>query len=82
MADVRLMPCPMCGGLPVALIESSGGEYSVRVECSVCHVSTPRIVYAGARPLYSRDRLVDQQLRQALAAARVQAARIWDRRPE
>lgn len=82
MADVRLLPCPMCGGMPVALVESSGGEYSVRVECSVCHVTTPRVVYARARPLYARDKLIELRLSEELAQARASAAAIWDRRPE
>ena len=82
MADVRLLPCPMCGGMPVALVESSGGEYSVRVECSVCHVGTQRIVYARAKPLFSRDKLVELRLREELAQARASAAKVWNRRAE
>ena len=80
MADVRLKPCPRCGGLPVALVEASGGEYSVRVECSWCHVGTQRIIYARARPLFTRDKLVELRLRQDLADARTRAAAIWNRR--
>lgn len=83
MADgVRLKTCPMCGGVPVALVESNGGEYSVRVECSVCHVGTQRIVYARAKPLFTRDKWVELRLRQDLADARERAAAIWNRRTE
>ena len=82
MADVRLLPCPMCGGMPVALVESSGGEYSVRVECSECHVGTQRIVYARAKPLFTRDKFVELRLRQDLAEARERAAQVWNRRAE
>lgn len=83
MADgIRLARCPMCGAAAVALVEAAGGEYSVRVECSGCHVCTPRIVYAKAKPLFQRDKHIELRLRLALAEAREEAAAVWNRRTE
>lgn len=72
----------MCGGLAVVLVEYSGREYSVRVECSACHISTAPIVYAHKQPLFDRDQHAELRRRIALGDARREAAAAWNRRTE
>lgn len=77
-----LRPCPCCGCAPVALVQREGDAYTVRVECSACHVSTPGIVYARRGHYDAPRRMIDLGIALDMRAAREKAAAIWDRRPE
>ena len=70
--DIRLLPCPKCGGLPVVLIRPHAFESTVHIECSACGIAGPRLAFASRRAL--RELLPD------LATARRQAAADWNRR--
>lgn len=77
-----LRPCPCCLGLPVALVQREGDAYTVRVECSACHLSTPGIVYARRGKYDAPRRMVDLGISLDMRRAREEAAAIWNRRPE
>jgi len=68
--DVKLLPCPKCGGQPVVLVQHHGIEATVRIECSACRLSGPAIAYASRRA--QRELLPDLQ------TARLQAADDWN----
>ena len=70
--DIRLLPCPKCGGLPVVLIRPHVFESTVHIECSACGIGGPQIAFANRMEL--RELLPD------LATARRQAAADWNRR--
>lgn len=74
--------CPCCKGQPVALVQREGNAYTVRVECSDCHLATPGIIYARARTYNEARRVVDLGAAIDLRRAREEAAAIWNRRPE
>lgn len=75
-----LKPCPCCGGLPVVLVQRQGTEYTVRAECSACHIATPGIVYARSGGYDGARRLVDLGVALDMRRAREEAAAIWNRR--
>lgn len=78
-----LLRCPCCGGQPVVLVQRQGADYTVRVECSDCHVSTPGIVYARASGYDGARRLVALDCTALdMRRARETVAEIWNRRPE
>lgn len=70
--DIRLLPCPKCGGLPMVLIRHHGIEATVHIECSACGIGGPQLAFASRRA--QRELLPD------LATARRQAAADWNRR--
>lgn len=67
--DISLMPCPMCGGIPVVLVEPRVIDHTLRITCSECGITTGGFAFS--------DR---QQLLPDLATARRQAARYWNER--
>lgn len=72
-----LLPCPCCAGRPVVLVDQDRETRTVRIECSDCHMSTPRIVYARRRSYDAERRMIDPGLGIDLHRAREEAARIW-----
>lgn len=77
-----LKGCPCCGGQPIVLIQQIGRERVVRIECTVCKISTANICFARDKgPYDSRRRMLDLGLNLDLAASREQAAATWNRRP-
>ena len=76
MDDIRLIPCPSCGGLPVVLIRPAWPYPVVRVVCSACGRQGPMVYYSP-----EGDRMylaVDAILLPGLATARRQAAAAWN----
>lgn len=74
MDDIRLIPCPRCGGLPVVMIRPFFPRPALRVECSVCGSGGPWIYFDGKGPGF----LIAEKLLPGLAAARRQAAAAWN----
>lgn len=65
----------------MALVQRQGADYTVRVECSVCHVGTPGIVYARASGYDGARRLVELGTSALnMRRAREEAAAIWNTR--
>lgn len=77
-----LRPCPCCRGLPVVLVQRHGDNFTVRAECSNCHMATSEVVYARARTYDEARRLVDLGTVLDLRRAREEVAAIWNRRPD
>ncbi len=77
-----LRPCPCCGGRPIVLVQSEGGAYTVRVECSKCKLSTPSVIYARRGAYDGRRHMIDLGLALDLRRAREEAAERWNRRPD
>ncbi len=77
-----LRPCPCCGGRPIVLVQSEGGTYTVRVECSACRLSTPSIIYARRGAYDGQRRLLDLGLTLDLQRAREEVAGRWNRRAD
>ena len=73
--DIRLRPCPMCGGLPVVLVQPFFPRPALRVECSGCGLSGPWIYFDGNGTLYQ---LAERMMLPDLARARRQAAAAWN----
>ena len=69
---MKLLPCPKLGGVHIALIQWLAFDSDVRIECTVCKLSGPAIVFASRRA--QRGLLPD------LATARRQAADDWNLR--
>ena len=70
--EVRLIPCPMCGGTPLMLIMRQCMDNVLSVQCTECGLRTGGIYFAGRRS--QRELLPD------LATARRQAAAAWNER--
>ena len=65
----------------MALVQRQGADYTVRVECSNCHISTPAIVYARASGYDGARRLVELGTTALdMRRAREEAVAIWNRR--
>lgn len=75
MDDVKLLPCPMCGGLPVMLIKPTWEYGRLRVECSVCGRYGPNVFFEPGKKIYQGRKM---QLLPGLAKARRQAAAAWN----
>ena len=75
-----LLACPCCGGQAVALVQRAGRDFTVRVECSDCHIATPGIVYARAGGYLAKGHCIDLGLALDLRQAREEAAALWNRR--
>ena len=76
--NIKLLPCPMCGGMPMMLVMHQCFECTVRIECTSCGVSSAGVIFANRRlsiaPEGRRDLLPD------LATARRQVVRAWNER--
>lgn len=68
--DIRLLPCPRCGGLPVVMVRNRVLESTVHIECSACGLGSPQLAFASRRA--QRELLPD------LAKARRQIADHWN----
>lgn len=79
MDDIRLIPCPSCGGLPVVLIRPAWPYPVIRVVCSACSCQGPMVYYSpeGDR-VFSGQGLYERNLLPGLATARRQAAAAWN----
>lgn len=76
--NIRLKPCPHCGGLPLMLVMRQAFESVVNIQCSKCGVGTCGVIFANRRMMAEaagrRDMLPD------LATARRQVAAAWNER--
>lgn len=82
--DVRLKPCPCCGGRPVAIAQQLRGKKMLRIECSVCRIGTANLIFSscgGSRAYDQRERIEDLTLSVGLEEARSYLADTWNRRP-
>lgn len=43
--DVKLLPCPFCGGYALTIVERVKGHAYVRIECSSCLVGSPSVEF-------------------------------------
>lgn len=75
MDDIRLRPCPRCGGLPVVLIRPFILRPALRIECSACGHGGPWIYFDGKAPL---SQLAESVFLPDLAKARRHAAADWN----
>lgn len=75
MDEIRLCPCPKCGGLPVVLIRPYVLRPALRIECSACGNGGPWIYFDGKGTLYQ---LAERMMLPDLARARRQAAAAWN----
>lgn len=75
MDDVKLKPCPMCGGTPLLLIMRQYAECSVHVECTNCGLQSFGVIFAGRTATPERRRQLPQ-----LRAARLQVMTAWNER--
>lgn len=78
IGDIRLLPCPHCGGQPMMLVMRQYMESVVNIQCSKCGVGTCGVIFANRRMMAEasgrRDMLPD------LATARRQVAAAWNER--
>ena len=72
--DIRLRPCPRCGGLPVVLVRPFFPRPALRVECSDCGLAGPWIYFDGKGPIWQGT----EKLLPGLGKARRQAAKDWN----
>jgi len=70
--NIKLKPCPMCGGLPMMLVMRQCMDSVVSIQCSACGTSSGGVMFANRRA--QRELLPD------LATARRQVARAWNER--
>ena len=75
MDEIRLIPCPKCGGLPVVLIRPFVLRPALRIECSVCGNGGPWIYFDGKGALYQ---LAERMMLPDLVKARRLAAADWN----
>lgn len=73
--EIRLIPCPKCGGQPVVLIVPSWQYGRLRVECSVCGHKGPTIDFDPSGALYQG---IERRLLPGLGKARRDAAAAWN----
>lgn len=74
MDDIRLKPCPFCGGQPMMLVTMDCLDRIVKIHCSRCGASSSGLAFDHWRTLGSG--LPD------LATARRHAAAAWNERTE
>ena len=43
--DVKLLPCPFCGGYALTIVERMDGHAFVRIECGSCRTASPSIEF-------------------------------------
>ena len=48
--DIRLRPCPRCGGQPIVLVWPSWPYPALRVECDGCKLTGPWIYFDNKAP--------------------------------
>lgn len=75
MEEIRIRPCPCCGGQPlvlVGMVALRGGE--LRVECQQCGLSGPRWAF-GTAAGYDRPPILPP-----LEVVRRQAVTAWNQR--
>lgn len=74
MDEIRLLPCPFCGGQPIMLVTMEYLDRIVKIHCSRCGASGSGLVFDHWRTPGSG--LPDLQ------TARRQAAAAWNERTE
>ncbi|MBQ8200881.1 MAG: hypothetical protein IJZ74_03835 [Clostridia bacterium] len=73
MDDIRLIPCPSCGGQPVVLITPAWPLPVLQIACSCCPRRGPENIF---KP--EGDRAFDCELLPGLAEVRRRAADAWN----
>lgn len=74
MDDIRLEPCPACGGQAVMIIQPGWPHPRIRVDCLACGRQGPTVYYAQEDMLHHG---LDFVLLPGLARARREAAALW-----
>ena len=75
MDEIKLLPCPMCGGLPILLVMRQSTDCTISVECSVCGLQSLGVVFAGRMANAEQRKLLPP-----LRTARRQVVRAWNER--
>lgn len=74
MTEEKILPCPKCGGRPIVLVMRQCLEATLRVQCTICGITGPALVFAARRA--QRELLPD------LVEARRQAVADWNDREQ
>lgn len=75
MDDIKLQPCPRCGGQPVVLILPGWPYARIRVECCACGRQGPTVYFDPEGALYQG---IEQLLLPGLGRARREASACWN----
>lgn len=75
MDDIKIKPCPMCGGMPILLVIRQAMDCTVNVECSNCGLQSLGVVFAGRMATTEQRKLLPP-----LRSARRQVIAAWNER--
>lgn len=73
--DIKLIPCPHCGGMPVVLIVPAWPHPALQVQCTACRKAGPWIYFNARMPIWQT---LDDLLLPGLGRAREEAAAAWN----